>query len=95
LKNGRIDPSAVLAELGRRGILSVLVEAGPTMNGAALAAGLVHKLVLFYAPKISGESRVPFALAPKLSLPPLSNVRTRQFGPDFAVEAYLQDVYRK
>ncbi len=93
-KNGRIDLSSVLAELGRREILSVLMEAGPTINGAALAAGIVHKLFLFYAPKISGETRVPFALAPKLNLPPLHNVRTQQFGPDFAVEAYFPDFLR-
>jgi diaminohydroxyphosphoribosylaminopyrimidine deaminase / 5-amino-6-(5-phosphoribosylamino)uracil reductase len=94
IKNGRIDLPAVLAELGRREILSVLLEAGPTMNGAALAAGMVHKLFLFYAPKISGEGRVPFALAPKLILPPLRYQNVKQFGPDFAVEGYLQDVYR-
>jgi len=86
--------SSVLAELGRREILSILLEAGPALNGAALAAGIVHKLFLFYAPKIAGENRVPFALAPKLNLPPLSIVRTQQFGPDFAVEAYLHDVLR-
>src|SRR5712671_736896 len=94
-KNGRIDLSSVLAELGRREILSVLLEAGPLLNGATLAAGIVHKLFLFYAPKIAGESGVPFALAPKLSLPRLTIVRTQQFGPDFAIEAYLQDVYKK
>ena len=94
-KNRRIDLSLVLVELGRRDILSVLLEAGPTMNGAALAAGMVHKLFLFYAPKIAGENRVPFALAPKLILPSLRNFRTQQFGPDFAIEAYLQDVNKK
>ena len=94
-KNGRIDLSSVLAELGRREILSVWLEAGPLLNGAALAAGIVHKLLLFYAPTIAGENRVPFALAPKLILPPLRIVRTQQFGPDFAIEAYLQDVYKK
>src|SRR5216683_2005438 len=93
-KNGRIDLPAVLAELGRREILSILLEAGPLLNGAALAAGVVHKLFLFYAPKIAGENRTPSALAPKLSLSPLSNVRTQQFGPDFAIEAYLQDAYK-
>src|SRR6266853_1573365 len=81
-KNGRIDLPSVLAELVRREILSVFLEAGPTMNGAALAAGVVHKLFLFYAPKIAGESRVPFAVAPKLNLPLLQDVRTQQFGPD-------------
>lgn len=91
---GRISLDAVLAELGRREILSVLLEAGPTLNGAALAAGIVHKLFLFYAPKISGETRVPFAVAQSLKLPPLQRVRTQFFGPDIAIEACLQDVYR-
>jgi diaminohydroxyphosphoribosylaminopyrimidine deaminase/5-amino-6-(5-phosphoribosylamino)uracil reductase len=91
---GRIDLDAVLAELGRREILSVLLEAGPTLNGAALAAGIVNKLFLFYAAKISGESRVPFAIAPNLKLPPLQKIRTQSFGPDIAMEGYLQDVYR-
>jgi len=93
--DGRIKLENVLAELGRREILSVLLEAGPTLNGTALAAGIVHKLLLFYAPKISGETRVPFALAPNLRLPPLRDIRTQQFGPDFAIEAYLCDVYKK
>jgi diaminohydroxyphosphoribosylaminopyrimidine deaminase / 5-amino-6-(5-phosphoribosylamino)uracil reductase len=93
-RNGQIHLEAVLAELGRRELLSVLLEAGPTLNGAALTAGIVQKLFLFYAPKISGEARVPFAIAPNLKLPPLQKVRTQAFGPDIAIEAYLQDVYR-
>jgi diaminohydroxyphosphoribosylaminopyrimidine deaminase / 5-amino-6-(5-phosphoribosylamino)uracil reductase len=91
---GRIDLKAVLAELGKRETLSVLLESGPTLNGAALSASLVNKLMLFYAPKIAGDNRVPFASAPKLKLPPLRDMRTLQFGPDIAIEAYLQDVYR-
>lgn len=86
---GRIYLEPVLAELGRRDILSVLLEAGPTLNGAALAGGIVQKLFLFYAPKISGESRVPLALAPQQTLPPLQIVRAQPFGPDIALEAYL------
>jgi len=65
------------------------------MNGAALATGIVHKLFLFYAPKIAGVNRVPFAVAQKLSIPPLRNVRTQPFGPDIAIEAYLQDAFKK
>src|SRR5579859_451472 len=91
-RSARINLKAVLGELGRREILSVLLEAGPTLNGAALAAGIVHKLFLFYAPKISGDARVPFAIAPKLNLPPLQRVRKHPFGPDIAIEGYLQDV---
>ena len=89
----QLDLECVLAELGRRDILSVLLEAGPTLNGAALRAGVVDKLFLFYAPKISGEGRVPFAVAPDLHLPPLENLRIHQFSPDIAIEGYLHDVY--
>src|ERR1700682_4722032 len=93
-KRGRIDLTAVLTELGRREVLSVLLEAGPTLNGGALSAGLVHKLMLFYAPKFAGDVGVPFAHMSALAHGPLPNLRVEQFGPDVAIKAYLQDVYR-
>ena len=92
---GRINLSAVLAELGKRDILGVLLESGPTLNGAALSAGVVHKLMLFYAPKLVGETGVPFAHISSSPHAPLPNLRVQQFGQDVAIEAYLQDVYRK
>jgi diaminohydroxyphosphoribosylaminopyrimidine deaminase/5-amino-6-(5-phosphoribosylamino)uracil reductase len=92
-RSGRMDLPAVLKELGRREILSVLLEAGPTLNGAALSAGVVHTLFLFYAPKIAGENRVPLALGRKLAPQGLQNVRIQQFGQDFAIEANLKAIY--
>jgi riboflavin biosynthesis pyrimidine reductase len=50
---------------------------------------------LFYAPKIAGDGKVPFAHAPRFTHAPLLSLRTMQFGPDLCVEAYLRDVYRK
>jgi len=94
-RRGRIDLNAVLSELGKREILSALLESGPTLNGAALSAGLVHKLMLFYAPKFAGNVGVPFAHMSALAHGPLPNLRVEQFGPDVAIEAYLQDIYRK
>ena len=88
---GRIDLSLVLNELGRREILGVLVEAGPRLNGAALTAGIVHKLVLFYAPKLAGDTGVPFLPAATAHFPPLHIHSFQQFGRDIAVEAYLQN----
>ncbi len=84
---GGLDLVTVWKELGRREILSLLLEAGPSLNGAALNAGLVDKLVLFYAPKIAGSSRVPFVISGSSSLPPLRVSSIRQIGPDIAVEA--------
>ncbi len=89
-----IDLRMVLAELGRREILSALLEAGPKLNGSALSAEIVHKLVLFYAPKIAGSTAVPFAAAPNLEHAHIENLSVRQIGPDVAVEGYLQNVYR-
>lgn len=92
---GRVDLSVVLKELGRREMLSVLLEAGPRLNGAALAAGVVHKLVLFYAPKLAGDSGVPFLPAAVTPFPSLHIRSFQQFGPDIAVEGYLQNAYCK
>ena len=98
-RHGRPDLAAVLDELGRREILSVLLEAGPLLNQAALQADVVQKVRLFYAPMLVGlGGSLPGLPARKLagSLPirELSHLRTDAFGPDFAVEGYLRDVYR-
>lgn len=90
VRGGKIDLHAVLKELGKREILSVLLEAGPRLNGAALAAGIVRKLVLFYAPKLAGHCGVPFLLAEGATFPPLHIRFFQQFGADIAVEAYLR-----
>jgi diaminohydroxyphosphoribosylaminopyrimidine deaminase / 5-amino-6-(5-phosphoribosylamino)uracil reductase len=88
-----MDLAAVLRELGRREILSVLLEAGPTLNGMALSTGIVHNLVLFYAPKIAGDKGVPFAHGLGLTSAPLRIRSFRQFGSDLAVEMSLRNPY--
>src|SRR5262249_25247816 len=93
MRAGQVDLRRVLEELAKRDIRSVLLEAGPTLNGSALKNGIVDKLVLFYAPRVSGESRVPFAIAPKLQLPPIRSSSVRACGRDFVWEGYLTDVY--
>ena len=86
---GKIDLAAVLKELGGREILSVLLEAGPHLNAAALSAGLVHKLVLFYAPKLAGHSAVPFVSALPSVVHALHLHSLRQFGSDVALELIM------
>lgn len=50
------EPGAVLDELGRRGMLVVLVEGGATVAHAFHAAGLVDQYVLYLAPSLFGGS---------------------------------------
>jgi len=90
LRKGKIDLAAVMKELGKREILSVLLEAGPKLNAAALAAGIVQKLVLFYAPTLSGETGVPFVDSLNPVFPRLQICSVKQFGPDVAIEALIR-----
>ncbi len=53
--DGRVDLTALLQELGRRGINELHVEGGFRLNGALLAAGLVDELLLYLAPCFIGD----------------------------------------
>lgn len=81
-----LDLSAVLKELGKREILSVLLEAGPRLNGSALAAGLVDGLTLFYAPKVAGTKATPLAEFGKAAGATYRIVRSEMFGADLRVD---------
>lgn len=52
---GRVGLTALLVELGRRGINEVHAEAGATLNGALLQAGLVDEWVAYLAPTVIGH----------------------------------------
>lgn len=54
-----VDPDAALAALGELGLCHVLLEGGPALAGAFVAAGLVGRYRLYLAPKLLG----PDALA--------------------------------
>jgi diaminohydroxyphosphoribosylaminopyrimidine deaminase / 5-amino-6-(5-phosphoribosylamino)uracil reductase len=91
-RRGHIDLNAVLRELGRREILSLMIEAGAEINGAFLEAGLVDKMILFYAPKIMGVGGLSVAQIPAsrfAKAAPLQNLKVRTCGPDFVVEGYF------
>ncbi|HKV27511.1 MAG TPA: bifunctional diaminohydroxyphosphoribosylaminopyrimidine deaminase/5-amino-6-(5-phosphoribosylamino)uracil reductase RibD [Candidatus Acidoferrales bacterium] len=92
-----VDLQEVLREMGKREILSMILEAGGELNGAMLQAGLIDKVVLFYAPKIMGVGGVPMAQATPQwfrRAPALSQLSFRRYGPDFVVQGYFHDVYR-
>jgi diaminohydroxyphosphoribosylaminopyrimidine deaminase/5-amino-6-(5-phosphoribosylamino)uracil reductase len=78
-----------LAALGEEGVQSLLLEGGPTLAAAFLEAGLVDKLLVFFAPRLSGEGEGMVAGLPR----PLELTRmdAREIGEDVLVQAYLNE----
>ena len=61
---GKVDLAAMVADLGRREINELHVEAGEKLNASLLAAGLVDELLVYVAPRLVGSGRGLAALAP-------------------------------
>jgi diaminohydroxyphosphoribosylaminopyrimidine deaminase / 5-amino-6-(5-phosphoribosylamino)uracil reductase len=90
---GRVDLAEVLRVLGSRGVISVLVEGGAEVLGAAFDAGMVDKVVAFIAPVIIGGARARSAVGGSgiellAALRPLQDVEVSSTGPDIMVTGY-------
>jgi diaminohydroxyphosphoribosylaminopyrimidine deaminase/5-amino-6-(5-phosphoribosylamino)uracil reductase len=60
----KVDLAAMLAELGRRGVNELHVEAGEKLNASLLREGLVDELLVYVAPRLLGSGRGLAALGP-------------------------------
>ena len=84
----------LLDELGRRGILSVLVEGGSDVHGAFFAAGLVDKVHAYMAPRLIGGREAPGPiggtgverLTEAIQLRDLDSIH---LGPDILITGYV------
>jgi len=95
LYNDRVDLKKLMINLGERLITSILLEGGSELNASALAAGIVQKVLFFYAAKILGGQGSlsmiggpsPGALAAAI---PLRSCSVRRSGEDFLMEGYVE-----
>lgn len=92
-RGGHLRLDAALAALAARGVHRLLLEGGPRVAAAALAAGLVDQVAALLTPRLLGADGAPTALAgtPFTSLPRaprLASVRVRRVGEDVLVEGY-------
>jgi diaminohydroxyphosphoribosylaminopyrimidine deaminase/5-amino-6-(5-phosphoribosylamino)uracil reductase len=78
-----------LAVLGEEGVQSLLLEGGPTLAAAFLDAGLVDKLLVFFAPRLSGVGEGMVAGLPRPL--ELSRMDAREIDEDVLVQAYLNE----
>ena len=81
----QVDLAQLLAHLAERECNEVLVEAGPTLAGAFLKAGLCDELILYLAPKFLGADARPLLDLPFERLEQAlagEIVEVERFGPD-------------
>ena len=87
LRSGPLDEE--LRALAAEGVQSLLLEGGPTLATAFLAAGLVDKLLLFVAPVLSGDG--PRAFGELAAALELLHLHSEPSGEDVVLEAYLRE----
>jgi diaminohydroxyphosphoribosylaminopyrimidine deaminase/5-amino-6-(5-phosphoribosylamino)uracil reductase len=87
LRSGALEEE--LRSLAADGVQSLLLEGGPTLAGAFVRAGLVDKLLLFVAPRLSGAG--PRFLGDLDAPVDLQGVEVEQVGGDVLVTAYIHE----
>jgi len=91
--DGHVDLGALLADLGRRGVLTLLVEGGGVLIGSFFDARLVDKVTLVIAPLIVGAAGAPSAVAGRGASRMADAARLREMtverlGEDILVTGY-------
>ena len=83
----QVSLSLLCEQLAQRQINELLIEAGSTLAGAALQAGIIDELIIYMAPHLMGNSARGLLNLPGLEQMsqriPLSIKDVRQIGPDF------------
>lgn len=94
-RNGRVDLAAALGELGRRGVMHLVVEGGGTLLGSLFDLDAVDRVLAFVAPLIIGglDAPQPVAGAGAAALEQarrLLDMRVDLVGQDVLIEGYCR-----
>lgn len=84
------DPAAVLGQLHERGVVDVLLEGGPTLAGAFVAAGCVDRVLAYLAPALLGAGPAALATVGMVTLAQRLRLRVEEVGmsgPDIRISA--------
>ncbi|MBB3214359.1 diaminohydroxyphosphoribosylaminopyrimidine deaminase/5-amino-6-(5-phosphoribosylamino)uracil reductase [Herbaspirillum sp. Sphag1AN] len=88
--NNKVDLPAVIAELGRRQLNEVHIEAGSKLGGSLIREACVDELLLYYAPSLLGDGRSMFELPALEDLSGKFTLRlqqVKQIGEDLRILA--------
>lgn len=89
---GKVNLRALMKELGRREIVSVLLEGGPILNASAVREKIIDRFLLFIAPKIIGGEKAPGLFRgegiPRVrDAEGLEILKVKRIGTDILIEA--------
>lgn len=87
---GGLDIDALLAELHARGVRSLLLEGGPTLAGAFVAAGAVDRVIGYLAPTLLGAGPAALTGGGITTLTEALRLDVREcvaLGPDLRITA--------
>ncbi|MEW5803088.1 MAG: bifunctional diaminohydroxyphosphoribosylaminopyrimidine deaminase/5-amino-6-(5-phosphoribosylamino)uracil reductase RibD [bacterium] len=90
-----VDLKDMVVKLGQLQITSIMIEGGAGINGSAIQAGIVDKVIMFIAPKIIGGVRAPSTIggdgvARVDDAIKLNDIKTKRFGNDLMIEGYVE-----
>ncbi len=82
---GHVDLRDLLRKLADRGIVSLLVEGGPTVWASFLDQKLADKAFFFLAPKVLRDEGIPIRRMPRLN-----HATCRMVGADLLIEGHIR-----
>ena len=85
----------LIEKLGRRGITSILIEGGGSLNAYALKAGIVDKAMFYIAPKIIGGTKSFPVIGGETyrrleEAYRVKEAKIKKIGEDFVIEGYIE-----
>lgn len=88
-----VDLETMLDDLGRRGVVDLLVEGGPTVAAAFLDQGLIDHLVVYLGAKLAGGAGAAMftdAFATIADARPVTLEGMRRVGPDLRLDLTIE-----
>jgi diaminohydroxyphosphoribosylaminopyrimidine deaminase/5-amino-6-(5-phosphoribosylamino)uracil reductase len=95
IKHSQIDMTALMEQLGAMEITSLLIEGGSQVMASAFRAGIVDKVLFFYAPKIlGGDDGIPICSGRGAELMgqsiALKDITVQRFDDDVLIQGYVE-----
>ena len=92
---GHVDLSALMKQLGKRKISSVIIEGGAALNWSAISAGIVQRVQTYIAPKLLGGAAAKTPIGGQGFPDPnqavnLINSTITQLGNDILIESEVE-----